>query len=373
MESTMMKRMTIVLALAAAGCGSQLLSLGPTDGGVSLTDAGVVTNGAWVNVTGNLALKPSECGNLSYLSARPDADLIIASVALHGLWALSPSSATWSPLGQGSGSAVITNRASSIVYDYPANPGTWYESGIYNGGAVYKTIDSGATWTQLGNIMHSDSVGIDFKDPYRKTLLAGGHEQITTLYRSTDSGATWTNIGANIPAGAGYSSNVVVIDFQTYLLGTYSGTNSGVFLTVDGGVNWSKVYSGGVVRSPLFAVFDHSIYWLLENSAGVIRSTDNGAHWTPTVGAGAVSTSSGGSLVEIAGGRIIAIGADHLVMSSDHGSTWRPFATLPYAPVGVVYSHLGKAFYIWHFTCALTGDPVPPDAIERLNFDELTQ
>ena len=43
--------------------------------------------GQWVDATGNLAGKPSECGNLSYLAARPDSDQVIAGVAQQGLWA----------------------------------------------------------------------------------------------------------------------------------------------------------------------------------------------------------------------------------------------------------------------------------------------
>jgi photosystem II stability/assembly factor-like uncharacterized protein len=372
MESRMKIRVTIALALAAAGCGSKLISAGSTGGGG-------VTPGTWVNVTGALAGKSSECGNLSYLSAPRDADLIIASVALKGLWSLGPGSANWSQLGN---SVIITNRATSIVYD-PNNPGTWYESGLYNGGAVYKTTDFGATWNQLGGITHSDSVGIDFKDPLRRTLLAGGHEAPGVLQRSTDSGANWTNIGANPNlAGAGSLSIAVVIDAQTHLLGTYllpgsSSGSPGVFRTTDGGATWTQVYSGGGVRwQPLFAS-DKSVYWLLDNNAGVIRSTDSGATWTQTAGAGTVSNSSGGNFVEIYNGRLVTLGADHLVMSSDMGRTWHPFgAALPYVPSGVVYSHFRKAFYIWRFDCTSFSpsvDPVPDNAIERLDFDESTQ
>src|SRR4029079_8015651 len=156
-----------------------------------------VAAASWVNVTGNLANMASECGNLTMLSAVPGSDTIIAGVALKGLWANS-SGNTWSHLGSGAGSDTITNRPSWITYD-PLHPGVFWESGIYNGRGVFKTTDGGSTFRQLGSIAHNDYVSVDFGDPDRKTLLAGGHEQAQTVYRSTDGGQTWTNIGVTLP------------------------------------------------------------------------------------------------------------------------------------------------------------------------------
>src|SRR5262249_39024632 len=249
-----MKSAAVVIALAASACGSVVEYWGP--GGQSTPSAGV-----WVNATANLAGLSSECGNLSLVSARPDLDMMIAGVALRGLWSSSAGAASWTQLGQASGSDTITNRPSAIVYD-PAHSGTFYESGIYNGGAVYKTTDSGATFTRLGIISHSDGVSVDFSDPLRRTLLAGGHEQESKVYRSNDGGGIWTEVGASLPAGSGYSSIPVVIDAQTHLIGTYSGAAAGVFRSLDGGATWNQVYAGAVRSQPLIAS-DRSMYWLL--------------------------------------------------------------------------------------------------------------
>jgi len=46
------------------------------------------SQGNWVNVTSNLAGMASECGNMTYVSAKPNEDLVIAGVAQRGLWAL---------------------------------------------------------------------------------------------------------------------------------------------------------------------------------------------------------------------------------------------------------------------------------------------
>jgi photosystem II stability/assembly factor-like uncharacterized protein len=72
------------------------------------------------------------------------------------------------------------------VYD-PENPNTYWESGIYNDGGVFRTDDGGATFQPLGNVTHIDAVSVDLTDPDRSTLLAGAHEQ-SVLLRSGDGG-----------------------------------------------------------------------------------------------------------------------------------------------------------------------------------------
>ena len=93
--------------------------------------------------------------------------------------------------------------------------------------------------SRRGMVTHNDSVSVDFTDPQRQTLLAGTHEQSGHLFLSTNGGAMWTDIGPKLPAGTGFSSQALVIDAKTYLLGAYTYSNSGrglgVFRTIDGG------------------------------------------------------------------------------------------------------------------------------------------
>jgi hypothetical protein len=114
----------------------------------------------WVNVTANLAGMPSECGNTPYITSHPAYDMIITSVAQHGLWASTDGGTSWKQLWPTAGANQITNRGSQIFFD-PAHPETWWESGIYNGPGVYRTIDNGATFTALGDSHHIDSVSVD--------------------------------------------------------------------------------------------------------------------------------------------------------------------------------------------------------------------
>src|SRR5258708_7863758 len=128
--------------------------------------------GNWVNVTSNLAGMTSQCGNMTYVSAKPNEDLMIAGIALRGLWGSTDGGTSWHQLGSGGGSATITNRPGSIIYD-PVRPKVFWESGIYNSSGVYRTDNDGSVFQALGSISHTDTVRVDFTDLNRQSPLAG--------------------------------------------------------------------------------------------------------------------------------------------------------------------------------------------------------
>jgi photosystem II stability/assembly factor-like uncharacterized protein len=322
---------------------------------------------AWQPASANLAGMPSECGNVSTLSARPDRDMVITSVAQRGLFAEVDGAATWSPLGQAPGSATITNRGIMIVYD-PDHPNTFWEAGIYNGGGVYRTDDNGATFKQLGSINHTEGVGVDLTDPARRTLVATIHET-AAVSRSTDGGQTWTDLSAALPPNAGHAGSPLVFNAQTYVVGSHRAPGSGVLRTTDGGASWTVAFKGGVVGVPLVAKSDGAIYWVLD-TGGVIRSTDQGATWKQVARDGATLPGAG-MIAELPDGRLAALGKAVVILSADHGTTWRAVGPgLPINPNGLAYSPYRKAFYAWYFTCHNPGDnPVLADSIMTLAFD----
>lgn len=337
------------------------------DGGQTPDAAAVVAPPShWVNATSNLAGMASECGNLTLVSAKPKSNIVIAGVARHGLYATTDGGHNWSALGSGAGSAAIINRPSSVVYD-PAHPEVFWESGIYNGGGVYQTSDNGTTFKQLGNITHIDLVSVDFTDAQRKTLLAGGHEQKQTLYRSSDGGGTWTNVGVNLPAGSHFSNAPLVIDGQTHLVGCCgwgSGT-CGIWRTTNGAANWAQTSTLSPANPPLWAS-SGAMYWSLIYSGGMAKSADDGQHWAQTVN-GMVSS---GQPIELPDGRLVTLGTDHMVISSD-AAIWKAIGDkFPYTPAGATYSVQTKTFFIWHNDC---NNVVLADAIMSAGFDYQTQ
>ena len=354
------------LAMVAGACKSQI-EYGDFDPGTGVaTDAG-----PWVNATANLAGLDSECGNMSSVTIHPGKDAVIAGIARRGLWVSADGAATFTPIGTGAGSDTILNRPSALIFD-PDHAGTYWESGLYNGAAVYRTSDDGATFKQLGDINSCDLVSIDFADPLRQTLLAGGHEA-KILFRSSDGGASWTDIAPKLPAGVGNTSFPHVVDAQTFLIGTYSGSSPGLYRSADGGQTWTLVSPTPISSKPVVAS-DGAIYWVLDGSRGIVRSTDKGATWTTVIGPGLVAATAAG-VIELPDKRLVVPAAASLLISKDRGATWQRLGpTLPYTPAGVVYSPFRKAFYAWRFECVGgSANPVPADAIMRLDFDYQAQ
>ncbi|MBX7101676.1 MAG: hypothetical protein K1X89_28435, partial [Myxococcaceae bacterium] len=336
---------------------------GGTGGGTSTGGGGVAApSTTWTSVTSNLAGMASECGNVSLVAAHPSSDLLITDVAQHGLWASTNGGASWFALGQTG--AKISNRASSVVFD-PGHPATFWESGIYNGGGAYRSDDTGATFTQLGAATHSDSISVDFTDPARQTLLAGGHEQTQKLYRSTNGGAAWSDIGGSLPGGSTFCTSTLVLGPSTFLVGCggYASGTRGILRTTNAGASWSWVSSGGVQGQPLRAS-DGTIYWPGEGNGGLYRSTDQGLTFTEVATA---STAKSVTPVELPDGRIVVAGPSTLMASADKGSSWQALGKpLPYTPVAMTYSAQRHAFYIVHFTCDFsTPNAVPADAVMR--------
>jgi len=350
---------------------------GQNDGGMITGSSGSPTAGpipgSWTNVTSNLANMASQCGNVQGVFEKPEAnggDVVIAGIALDGLWSSANGGGTWQQLGTAS-PAAITNRPMSLVVD-PMNAGTFWESGLYNGGGVYRSDDDGATFTPLGDITGCDLVSVDFSDPMRQTLVAGGHEQAQKVRRSIDRGMTWSDIVQGLPTDV-FCSYPLVIDANTYLVGCYAGTASGdgVYRTTDGGMHWTQITMMGGGSAPLWAS-DGTIYWANADSNGMVFSTDKGQTWKDLGVRNNVISSV--HPIELPNGHLATIGPEFsnqsVVVSADHGATWRSVTPLlPYRAVGVVYSAQQKAFFIWYFTCATSTDPVPADGIMRFNFD----
>ena len=152
----------------------------------------------WTEATFNLAGLASDCGNVA-IDTRPGQDMMIAFVNAHGLYSSPAAGSEWTPLGAGGGDPV-DNRMAQILAD-PTNAQTFWESGSYGTHGVYRTDDNGATFHALGDVEHVDYVSIDFADPQRSTILAGGHES-AKVHRSNDGGATWDEL-PGLPATSG--------------------------------------------------------------------------------------------------------------------------------------------------------------------------
>lgn len=131
------------------------------------------------------------------------------------------------------------------------------------GGAVYKSIDSGVTWTNLKQPSVQKWVSIDSDAAGNKWFATtqGGN-----VFYSTDMGATW------IPyeiLGTGTWSNISVsTDGQVIVVGK-GGSTGQVFFSKDGGATWatSSSLSGGFWGMVNISPDGHRFY--VRNNTGV--------------------------------------------------------------------------------------------------------
>ena len=348
-----------------------------------------VVGDTWVDATSNLAGIESYCGNLSFVSARPDRDQVFASVVGQGLFSNESGSTEWVPIGREPGSAPVDHRTSGFVYD-PDNPEIFWESGYFSLGpppdarasSVNRTDDGGQTFVAVGNELPADLVSVDLSDPDRQTLLVGLRGSRTErVLRSADGGTTWSDVTDGLPASLGEASFPHVVDANTYLLGTHKGDRGasaapGIFRTTDAGGTWTKVFEEGVSGPPLVST-DGLLYWLLDEG-GVISSSDEGASWTVIssgipMGAGGVLDARRNRIVETSTGAWLALDIDDMVISVDRGVSWsRIGPPLPVArPAGFTYSEIRGAVYLWSNYCDFVAgaNPVAEESIYRLDLD----
>ena len=157
-------------------------------------------------------------GRISDFAFHPDnKSVYYASVASGGLFKTENNGTTWKPLFDGEGSYAL-----GVVELDPSNPNTvWVGSGENNaqrsvgyGDGVYKSLDGGASWSNVGlkNSGHISQIWIDPEDG--DTVLVAAQGPLWNsggdrgLYKTTDGGENWTQI-LSVDADTGINEFVV--------------------------------------------------------------------------------------------------------------------------------------------------------------------
>jgi len=149
---------------------------------------------------------------------------------------------------QGNGGAPYTNEAvgaenyGTIAYMIESP----HEKGVYwtgsDDGMVYITRNNGESWDDvtpkgLGETL-VNAIDVSPHDPstaYIATTKYKFNDYTPALYKTTDYGNTWTNISEGIPYGA-YTR--VVREDQTRKNLLYAGTETGIYISWNGGQSW---------------------------------------------------------------------------------------------------------------------------------------
>ncbi|WP_405534602.1 cellulose binding domain-containing protein [Streptomyces sp. NBC_00075] len=210
---------------------------------------------------------------------RSERNLAYARTDIGGAYRWQESTKTWTPLLDSVGwdrwghTGVVSLASDSVdpnkVY---AAVGTYTNSWDPGNGAVLRSGDRGASWQRadlpfkLGGNMPGRGMGERLAvDPNRNSVLYLGAPSGKGLWRSTDSGATWSQV-ANFPNVGNYAQD------PTDTSG-YASDNQGiVWVTFDE----STGTAGSATRTIYVGVAD--------KDNAVYRSTDAGATWSRVAG-----------------------------------------------------------------------------------------
>lgn len=155
----------------------------------------------------------------------------------------------WSSIGPGN----VGGRTRAIVIN-PENPTIMYAAGV--DGGVWKSTDAGASWSSTDDMMLNLAVCSLVMDPTDPDVLyAGTGEGFYAssvfvrglgVFKTIDAGATWTQlentVNDSVPSGAfQYVNKLVVSPNDNTRL--YAATRFGVWRSTDAGDHWSIVLS----------------------------------------------------------------------------------------------------------------------------------
>jgi photosystem II stability/assembly factor-like uncharacterized protein len=243
------------------------------------------------------------------------------------------------------------------VTGVPGQPSTFYFGSV--GGGVWKTENSGRTWTPVFDSQPIASIGAITVSPSNPNIVYVGtgeadmRSQISYgngMYKSTDAGKTWTHLGLDATRQIGRvqvdpkNPNIVFVAALGHVYG--ANPERGVYRSRDGGTTWQKVLFKSNDVGAIDLAFDplnsQVIYATLWNTrrppwsiyppsygpgSGIFKSTDGGNTWQqltngiPTEGLGRI----GISVAPTNRNRVYAIvdaKAGGLYVSSDAGATW---------------------------------------------------
>lgn len=181
-------------------------------------------------------------------------------------------------------------------------------------GGVFKSTDNGETWIPFNNGLGGNVVyelAVDRNSRVYAALSQGG------IFRSELNADNWVSISPRDT-----TAWAVALNSAGHI---FAGTSAGLYRSTDDGANWEEKNSGlpGAVILSLSINSVGHIY-AGTNMAGVFRSTDGGDIWAPTaLVIGAILAIELNSDDDVFAGMLTGIPGQGIRFSWDNGVVWR--------------------------------------------------
>jgi len=225
-----------------------------------------------------------------------------------GVWKSTDGAMTWSPVFDKEGTSAIGSIAVSASNHNVLYVGTGeacIRGNISHGDGVYKTLDGGKTWKNVG-LRDSRAIGkviINPMNPDIAFVAALGHPYGPNpergIFRTTDGGKTWEkvlykdeNTGGIDVAFDPHNPNILFAALWQARRTSWSmasgGPGSGLYRSNDGGTTWKHLEEHGLPKGPYgkigvaVAANSDRVYALIEAhnlDGGLYRSDDGGETW----------------------------------------------------------------------------------------------
>jgi regulation of enolase protein 1 (concanavalin A-like superfamily) len=256
-----------------------------------------------------------------------------------GIWKTGDGGRSWAAVNDFMANLAVTSMAfqpGKLSVMYAGTGEGYYNGDAIRGAGIFKSVDSGTTWTQLASTANADFYYVlrVALSPDARVLLAATS---TGLFRSVDGGATFTRVVGPVP---------VDIDFHpTNAMRAIAGDRAGrAWLTTDAGVTWvqasmtlptTPVTGWRRVETAYARGTPDTVYAVVDHDAGLVyRSNDGGATYTQVFASGTLKLLENGQgwydlalWVNPRDGNDLLVGGVNLYRSRDGGYTFTQVST----------------------------------------------